>query len=320
MSTDQPADYKTFRDALAPLVGDLKAFAEAIRAVGDRHGRMADAASPAMREIADEGRYAGPSGWTGPIRDTHSLCGLTVFAAADYVDHFAHAFTADYPSVYGHLVAARGALEGSVVAAWLNEAGIARDERVKRGLSEFLYSAVEEQRLGLDPQADAHVDTWLDRTSKLGWTATDHNGGPWRQGSRGNPKIDGVNRPATRRGIAELLVDDENAKIGEALWSRLSAVSHVTWWGLRWAFSDGDAVPSATPDAATVPITVSTTAVARQALCIVRALRKAAVAHVELMGWADDEWQAAAQEAQGVDDTIMRGLFRARGGGPGGGG
>ena len=29
MSTDQLADYNTFRDALAPLVGDLKAFAEA---------------------------------------------------------------------------------------------------------------------------------------------------------------------------------------------------------------------------------------------------------------------------------------------------
>ena len=34
-----------------------------------------------------------------------------------------------------------------MVSWWLSEPGIARDERVKRGLSEFLYSAIEVFRL-----------------------------------------------------------------------------------------------------------------------------------------------------------------------------
>jgi hypothetical protein len=44
---------------------------------------------------------------------------------------------------YGHLVVARAALESSGVSWWLGEDGIARDDRVNRGLSEFLYSATE---------------------------------------------------------------------------------------------------------------------------------------------------------------------------------
>jgi hypothetical protein len=177
MSDDRAVDNDEFREALKPLVCDLTIFSDAVQTVGDRYGGIATVDSAAMREIADESPYADASGWTGPIRDTYALGGLTLFAAADYVRNFAQAFTGERPSVYGHLVAARGALESSVAASWLNEPDIARDDRVKRGLSEFLYSAVEEERLDLHPDAAAHVDEWVDRATKLGWAATDHNGG-----------------------------------------------------------------------------------------------------------------------------------------------
>jgi hypothetical protein len=42
-----------------------------------------------------------------------------------------------------------------------------------------------------------------------------------------------------------LLVSDEASRIGKLQWSRLSAVSHVTWFGLRSALmlDDGAAIP-----------------------------------------------------------------------------
>lgn len=202
-----------FRDALRPLVEALHEFSAVVDAVAPRHGRTPWANSLAMREIADEHRYSGPSGWDQPIHDTHMLGDLTLRAAADYVRTFAEAFLADRAPVYGHLVVARAALESSAVSAWLSEPGIARDARVKRGLSDFLYTAVEESRLKIRDD-DESVKVWIDRANKLGWQATDYNGKAWSDKSRGKPVIDGVGRPSTGAGITRLLVSDDESKVG----------------------------------------------------------------------------------------------------------
>jgi hypothetical protein len=110
MASGRPAQADEFREAMSPLVNKMREFANAVSTVGERHGNMATAASPAMREIADEAGYVAASGdWTGPITDTHSLGALTLWATADYVRTFAEAFTADRPPVWGHLVIARSA-------------------------------------------------------------------------------------------------------------------------------------------------------------------------------------------------------------------
>jgi hypothetical protein len=62
------------------------------------------------------------------------------------------------PPIYGHLVVVRSALESSVVCWWLSEPGIARDQRIKRGMSEYLYTATEEGRLKIQDDAAKHVE------------------------------------------------------------------------------------------------------------------------------------------------------------------
>lgn len=313
MTTDRSVDNDEFRQALAPLVGHTRGFANAVDAAGNRHGNTAMADSPAMREIADEARFVQASGWTGAMSDTHTLGGMTLRAAADYLRTFAEAFAAERPPVYGHLVVARSALESSVVSWWLNEPGVAQDERVKRGLSEILYSTVEVQRLGLHPeaQAAAQVDGWIEYATKLGWDVTDHNDRAWRHDSRGKPKVGGATRPSIRRALARLLVDNEDARIGSMEWSRLSAVSHVTWFGLEWALSAGDAVPSLTPGIFTVPFGTNSKQVALQALCVVRALRQAATARATLMGWTDDQWQSDADDGARYEAGMIEAFRRA---------
>jgi hypothetical protein len=134
-------DADEFREALAEMMADIRVFTLEVDAVGPLHGSMPWEDSPAMRELADEPGYKERCSWAGPITDTHMLGRLTLQAAADYVRTFAESFTTESVPMYGHLVVARAALEASVVSWWLSEAAVARDERVKRGLSEFLRRA-----------------------------------------------------------------------------------------------------------------------------------------------------------------------------------
>jgi hypothetical protein len=290
----ETVDPDEFRTALAPLVTFLRGFTEAVRAVTERHGRYPLADSPAMRELADDADYGKRSGWDGPITNTHAMGGLTLTAANDYVRAFGEVLAAGKPPIYGHLVLARAALEASVVSAWLNEDGIARDERVKRGFSEYLYSAVEEERLELQDNATA-VDDLIAHVAELGWSVDDRHGKQWKHDSRGNPKVDGVSRPSTGPAITHLLVDNSDSKLGKMQWSRLSAVTHVTFFGLRWAFVGQD---PASGYVATTHVGTDLHAVYVQELCIVKALRQAATARVTLMGWLDDEWQGAVSNAE----------------------
>lgn len=196
----------------------IREFTDAIDDVRTRHGTGAWEHSPAMREISDERGYEERCSWEAPIGSTHALGDLTLRAACDYVRAFAEVFTAPRIPFYGHLVAARAALESSVISSWLSEAGIARDERVKRGLSEYLYSSTEEGWLGLSADAAEHVDEWVERAASLGWEPTDRNGKPWSLAhSRGQPRVDGVGRPSIRAGITDLLVSNEESEIGKLL-------------------------------------------------------------------------------------------------------
>jgi hypothetical protein len=307
MSSARTVDPDAFREALAPIVAAMRDFTVAVDEVGPRHGNVAWEDSPAMREIGDEAEYAERSSWTGPITDAHALGELTLRAAADYVRTFAEAFTAERLPIYGHLVLARSALESCVISWWLSEPGIARDERVKRGLSEYLYSATEEGWLELQEDAGDRVDQWIARGASLGWVATDYNGKPWSlANSRGKPFVDGVSRPPIPAGITRLLVSDEASRIGKLQWSRLSAVSHVTWFGLRSALMLDDGGANIATGLTTVPVGTDSSAVSVQALCVIKALRQAATARFTLMGWQDDDWNTASRLAEQHELALLR--------------
>ena len=306
----QWVDDDGFRAGIEPLVTDVRDFAGAVIDVGHRNTTGHPAAnSPAMREISDESAYAQRSGgWQGPISDTHGLGALTLRAAADCVRTFADAFAAPRPPLYGHLVRARSALEASVICSWLSEPGIAREERVKRGLSEHLYSAVEVRELGLDTNAEEKLAEWIGSATALGWAVTDHNGKSWGPKSRGKPLVDGVGRPPVHQGIAALLTGDATSVIGPVQWSRLSAVSHVTFFGLRWAFLESEIVTNPISGQCHVPMGTDAGHVFQQAVCVLRALRLAAEARFALMGWQDDEWRRAAASVETLERNLVASL------------
>jgi hypothetical protein len=183
-----------------------------------------------------------------------------------------------------------------VVSAWLNEPGVEPLERAKRGLVEQLYSAREVERLRL-PGSSRNDDWWLNVADDLGWSVTWDNR---------KPVVDGTKRPSIPAGISRLIVDDEEQKLGRALWSRLSAVTHVSWWGVNWAIM----LPGSEPDAAgfvTVDIGTDQAAVAEQAFCILRALQAAANERAILVGFhSDKRWQQSRGEADQLAVALLR--------------
>lgn len=290
---------------MKPLVEGMLDFTTALNAVGPRHGDVAWDGSPAMTEISVQADYAKRSGWEEPFGDTHVLGALTLRAAADYVRLFAEAFNAAHAPLYGHLALSRAALESSVVCSWISEPSLGRDERVRRGLSEYLYSAVEEQRLELRSDAWQHVEDLIERATRLGWSVTDANGKSWKRTSRGNPRVDGVARRSVPAGIAQLLTDDQTSRIGKYLWSRLSAVLHVTYFGLRSAMLIQESTANPISGQASVPIGTDATSVYLQAVGILKAIRRAADARFELMGWRDHDWSAAAGAAEQLEKSLL---------------
>lgn len=292
----QAAGSDAFRQALAPTIGVVHDLADAVGERAERHGHQPSASSRAMEEIAVEAQFAARSdGWQEPIRDTHTFGGMTLTAAADFARSFAVLLDADSTPVYGHLVVARSVFDACVVAAWLNDPKADATERVKRGLCEQLYSAMELVRLRLEDDAAERRDFWKARAAALGWTANV---------SSNKPVIDGTSRPSVPKGLSELLVDDGDARIGRAQWSYLSSVSHVTWYGLRQAITSAASSPAPSPGLASYGTTSSS--VRAQAVGVLRALRKAADARFVLMGWADDDWRAASARAEQHEIALMQ--------------
>lgn len=292
----QAAGSEAFRQALALTIGAVHDLTDAVGERAERHGHQPSASSRAMEEIAVEAQFAARSdGWQEPIRDTQTFGGMTLTAAADFARSFAVLLDADSTPVYGHLVVARSVFDACVVAAWLNDPKADATERVKRGLCEQLYSAMELVRLRLEDDAAERRDFWKARAAALGWTANV---------SSNKPVIDGTSRPSVPKGLSELLVDDGKARIGRAQWSYLSSVSHVTWYGLRQAITSAAPSPAPSPGLASYGTTSSS--VRAQAVCVLRALRKAADARFVLMGWADDDWRAASARAEQHEITLMQ--------------
>jgi hypothetical protein len=287
---------EAFRAWMQPHVSALREFASAVDAVPERHGNLPAATSHAMSEIAEEQTYRKRSGWEHPATDTHMLGGATLRAASDSVHGIAGLFASEHPPLYAHLTLARAALESSVICAWLSEVAITTEERIKRGLCEMLYSAEEARRLEIPATGPNRVPFWTGIGESLEWKVENP--------LRGKPAIDGQRRPRISSGIADLA--DVDLDLGNTLYSLLSAVDHVTWFGLITAFDTGSAQRDERTGTAAVPIGVDSAKVSTILLWVIRLVAAAANARFTLMGWRDQIWRDAAGRAEALQAQLLQ--------------
>ena len=284
-----------FRAWMAPHVLATRRFCDVIEAVADRHGQLPDAASPAMMELANEAEYRALSSWRNPVMDTHVFGGMTLRAAVDYLRSFAQLFDSDEPPIYAHAVVARAAFESSTASSWLNQPDIGVRERIRRGLCEQIYSAREVDALRIDEKSSERLDMWVGVAGKFGWTA-----------KRGSSKVNGLGRPTVSDGIVQAAGSGEESRVGDLLYSRASAISHVTWFGLQSGLDVAGAALNPASGTGRVPLGTDTARVGAIAYYMIRTARAAASARVSLMRWADDEWDAGLENQIAAEQEIAR--------------
>jgi hypothetical protein len=285
-----------FREWMSPRVEAIREFATAVRDLGDLAGRAATAGSRAMEEIAEGAGYARRTFWDDPVHDAHTFGGLTLLATSDYVHGFGDLFAGPQVPLYSYLAMARPTLESAVVAAWLNEPGVSTLERIKRALCEQIYSADEVVKLNLTTDAAQNLSDWQSVAASFGWTGNF---------SRSLPIIDGTKRPRINDGIRALMGREDQSRIGDLLFSRLSAVTHVTWFGLQWALDIDTAKLNPATGLGSVSVGTDSSRVSGIASYVVRALREAAQARVTLMGWADGGWLEARNAATRLELELL---------------
>lgn len=309
---DSYVDQGDFVSGMADTVQALNDLTNAMAQTPERHGMLPSAAARAMSDIAEEARFAKLFGddWPKPVSDTHSFGGMTLVAAADYGHSYAALFSAgqERAPVFGHLPLARSALEASIVSSWLNDPRIDTIERVKRGMCEQLYSAWETKRLRIEgDEKSTALDASLRRAAAAyGWTVAD---------SRGKPKVDGTVRPSNSARIAEILTGNSEQRLGRVQWSFLSAVSHVTWYGIVQGIVEPPD-PAVGVGQSIAKVGTASLSVNAQSICLLRALRYAGHARFTLMGWQDDEaWADALRQAENHERALlawMRSALEAR--------
>jgi hypothetical protein len=301
---------REFRDAIAPWVAGIRAFAVAVDAVVER--QYPDPESIAMKEIAAEKDYLGVSAWQNPVADAHMFGGMTLRAANDYLRAFAQAFDTDAPPVYAQAAIARGAFEAASVSAWLSDPEIDAVERLKRALCERVYSAAEVKKLTTGANSSDRLSEWTaDSTAALdtlitiaatfGWSAKRDETRAWT--------VDGTRRPRVSDSIRWAAGSDDDSPIGDMLYVRTSAVLHSTWFGLQSGLDIQGAKPGLSPGFGTVSFGTSIRAVGGVAHYVLRSVRAAATTRADFMGLADAAWQAALgavkQLELGVAQTVL---------------
>jgi hypothetical protein len=93
--------------------------------------------------------------------------------------------------------------------------------------------------------------------------------------------------------------------VGDLLYSRLSAVDHVTWFGLFSAFDASAATRDERAGTATVPISVDGAQVSAYLYYVIKVLRAAATARFVLMGWSDEPWVTVSSGAETLEDRLL---------------
>lgn len=282
-------DADVFAETLGSILDAIRNLCAAVGSVEPRKGHNPWDGSNAMRDLEEQAkRYSGIPRWDEPVKDAHSFGGMTLMAATDYAESFARLFGPDGASLFGHLVLARATIEAAVVSAWLSDPAITTAERVQRALCEHLYSESELGHHDFIEDAEVRIARWTTAGEALGWRC--------RLPKYGKPSVCDTQRPGIGDGLGWLLgtPDSDSAR---SEWRYLSAVSHVTWYGIARAL-EGPRPPQSPLGPTLANVGIASVSVQVQGLYVLRALRHAADARFALMGWIDDEWQAASYAAE----------------------
>jgi hypothetical protein len=109
-----------------------------------------------------------------------------------------------------------------------------------------------------------------------------------------------------------ILAGEADRLVGQALWSYLSAVTHLTWYGIRSSIIPPFPTEKEALGVTLVGIGADSNFVDTLSICLTRMFATAASAHLRYMGWdSDGKWITVHDEAtKWTNDAIRSRLTR----------
>jgi hypothetical protein len=279
-------------EAIAPLRDAVRGLVEEAQRIKEDAGRLPDAGSPAMAEIAKQADYAGL--WSpDPLRLAQSISGLCIAAVEDYIQTLCSALEvcpgADYfrAPVYGHMPQVRAAVESSGRASWLLEPGIAYKTRAARAVADLLYSRWEQSRAtgrdNLYKELRAKVETECRRRS-LQFKC-----------QRGLVTV-GEDRPGNEA-VVRHLFRGKPRRLARTLYGYYSGGSHAVVWALLESVDlEGGPPPALGTD--TRYLFADARRLGMALAAVGEGYRIAVEDQWEHMGWGSADWDAGVKELE----------------------
>lgn len=185
--------------------------------------------SKAADELAE---YADRPEIAESIQTTFALGGMWIVGAEDLL--LTVADTIPQQQVYSTSVLARSVIEWCARALWLFDASISSRERLRRGMTEYLYSLWEQWRIVREPaplkqHLLARIEEEVEEASQIGFEV--------RAGGKNRPNLYYCEheRPSSAKAIDGLL-SSIAPDAPRLVWSFYSAVAHGTSYALGQVF------------------------------------------------------------------------------------
>ncbi len=287
-------DHETWVDAIAPIAGRVSQLARLSCRIREAAGLTPAADSEGMRELAEQGQFAGV--WDPePIEGADSYINLLTVAAEDHMESFADLVTGPRTPLYSFVVLGRSALECQALAAWLAEPVIGTRRRVARNLNERMHGVAAQQRL---PAAVRPPDTLRPRLLEAAAVLT-------KLPARRNLPAEFEERRCSQTELVRRLCGDNDlAQVG---YSHFSAISHGVLWGLLNSIhqDDGDPGGASSLGPPLRALVIKTKDVATVAALMLLG-HMVAFGHVlERNGWRDPDWPSACRSALSLAQEVF---------------
>lgn len=266
-----------FRSYVQPLAETLNGLVEFVSGERERRQGLWAADSPMMREVNQQGAFAGEWGQR-PVENAYSGALLLVIAAEDLIGAMCRLALMDEATVFGYVVLARAALEHAARAFWLLEPGIEPKLRIARHQTQRIASFAELKRLPPDSIDRGLMKERLDEiyaeANRLGFR---------RISQKGKPTHVEEPMPSATSLVRDLMRGPDGDPWGGTLYSIWSATAHGTLYSLQTSLDSMDE-----PD--THALRVSSDEVNLVLAGVITGYMALVQRYRPQLGWADDRW------------------------------
>lgn len=291
---------EAFRDAMRPFADTLSQWAVEWNAQPERHGFLPTADSAAMRELAQQDRWA-TDDWLEPVRNAHTFGHMLCYLLGEHLSALAQVTIAEVGPTYSPLPIVRAVIEATTLGHWLLDPQITAANRVRRSTAYRLDSANQLGRLQHLEEARQLAAT--NRAACRAFAAT-HN---WKVADK---EVGGQRLPHPDRHFSRVVFGDSADFLDKSLWGFTSAAQHGTWYALAYAIERAELKPQVGDDLGGIaPIVVSVQALYTWGVACFMGCDAVARARDDLFGW---QRSASMHEAEGRLHQVRRTLAEHR--------